>query len=36
MFDMKKVASNKKYMYHETAAKYNKVLNNYSKPGFYM
>ncbi len=28
--------SNKKYMYHETAAKYNEILNKYSKPCFYM
>jgi hypothetical protein len=31
MFNMKKVADTKKYM-HQTADKYNKILNNYFKP----
>ena len=31
MFNMKKVAGNKKYMY-QTNAKYSKILNNYFKP----
>jgi hypothetical protein len=35
MFNMKKVAGTKKYMY-QTAAKYNKILNNYFKPWMVM